>query len=1239
MRDNFKLNALSAAVLGAMFSTPLYAQETIEQEAVNLEEVVVTGFAQSIEKAVDAKRLADTISDSIFAEDVGKSTDQNIADALSRVTGVSVTEESGEGARITVRGTSPSQNIISINGVELTGGLGGSGDDARSDNSVDLSSFSADILSSIDVVKTAAADQNEGSLGANIELNTLRPLSLNERRLIGSAEGRYNEYRGSSDYRISGSYADKFLDDSFGVVFTLTADKNSIREDRIQNAWEEGYYEIGDKTLSAGGANRTARDINGNEIRVGLAAENESEVSVAADGNGEYFGVLGKQGTYFSTSSNERERTTANLGLQYQPTDTTDIQLDFTYTKQKVTDQFISLNLGYGGASPQAEDQITPANSPTNFVTEWNTVDVENRTLLRSYGRGHQGSTNRFEGERDLTTNVVSLRVEQDLTDSLTMAFRAGYSKTEDELLDGKGITTATWGTVTVGDLPDASVDVDAVGYDCTAGTCSYNTGSSFATFDPAYAAVTDVNTRFNPYDLQANHVGNVTWRTNFQTDTNSNINLDFDWEVDKFYFTTLEFGAKYATREKDVQTQNENLDTGVVLIDRDSGDPAYVTQGMQNIKLGQFVDSAAFPYDDFLDGLDVDRNQAWVNGWPLADVDKAITLLSGQDPNTVGRSLRDDGTRNIATDTMAAYFKANFEFMDGRLTGNAGLRYVRDETEATGYGAASFARQNWMFDAQELFVERELANTSKGACPNEPWAFADENGNPVDGDDLNANGTKYFLFNPTNADSFNGCWDWRLTHAYVANNPDTYPVDANGNWRFLDVDGNPNYEVNRIFAMDYNGATPTVIQNDGLPASIYDPMGFDPNLWLSDRNLLPTVATNSEHFRHFNTQGLIYAYGDRTTSFTGPLGNDPIAQTRSASVYDSVTHNLLLPSLTLNFQINDDMIVRGAVSRTMTRPQADDLNPSLSITEQVWDPQDQAESGNTQLKLLTSDNFDLSYEWYFGDANMFSAGYFHKNIKNTPIQVYSFYHYESIRDQYDIEDLNVLIPHNNTDTALNSNCQVERSIGNFSADNDGWGLDCRDILVEGPVNADKATTDGLELGYTQMFDFMPGIWSNFGVQTNYTYQYSETSDVVTGDGRIIEPLPLPYTPQHSSNFTLFWENEKLELRLANRYNGVQLFADHAQGGIWKDATNRLDFSANYHITDKVSVSFNALNLTDETHRTYLVMNQARIGVDADGNDIFMSEDWGFNGDTYSGRTVGQWKNGRQFRLGLRAAF
>ena len=193
MSASFKLKPLVLAMMPLLFasnSATVFAQDTDAQNTPSEEEkkkkaeedlevIKVSGYRGSVIRSINAKKFSDGVQDSIFAEDIGKSTDQNIADALSRVTGVTVQEADGEGTRISVRGAGAALNQISLNGVALTSGLNGSGSNQSvSDESVDLSTFSSDILSSINVIKTAAADHDEGSLGANVILKTFKPLSL-----------------------------------------------------------------------------------------------------------------------------------------------------------------------------------------------------------------------------------------------------------------------------------------------------------------------------------------------------------------------------------------------------------------------------------------------------------------------------------------------------------------------------------------------------------------------------------------------------------------------------------------------------------------------------------------------------------------------------------------------------------------------------------------------------------------------------------------------------------------------------------------------------------------------------------------------------------------------------------------------------------------------------------------------------------------------------------------------------
>jgi len=102
-----------ALALGVAVMPPALSQETGEA-APMLEEVVVTGIRASLEQAMDIKRNAIGVVDAITAEDMGKFPDQNLAEALQRITGVSIDRSNAEGSQITVRGMGPEFNLVTL---------------------------------------------------------------------------------------------------------------------------------------------------------------------------------------------------------------------------------------------------------------------------------------------------------------------------------------------------------------------------------------------------------------------------------------------------------------------------------------------------------------------------------------------------------------------------------------------------------------------------------------------------------------------------------------------------------------------------------------------------------------------------------------------------------------------------------------------------------------------------------------------------------------------------------------------------------------------------------------------------------------------------------------------------------------------------------------------------------------------------------------------------------------------
>lgn len=300
--NRFKLTALSAAMLTAYGTA--YAQEDNPEADANIEEVIVTGIRASIEKSIDDKRFSKNIVDTINAEDIGKTADQNIAEALSRVTGVSLQSRDGEGTTITVRGANANQNNITLNGATLTS--------TDFSQAVDLSAYSADILSKVEVVKTPSADHDEGSLGANVNLVTAKPLELKDNVRSLTVQGRYNDFVDDTNHKISGSFSHTFLDDTLGVIVTAYDETSSIRRDQ---------FRVDDYVAS--NTARIARDQNGEVIT------NVRAIVPSAMG--------------YELHQNESNRRGLTAGVQWQPTDTTDVMLNVTHSEQSLVNSFTGL--------------------------------------------------------------------------------------------------------------------------------------------------------------------------------------------------------------------------------------------------------------------------------------------------------------------------------------------------------------------------------------------------------------------------------------------------------------------------------------------------------------------------------------------------------------------------------------------------------------------------------------------------------------------------------------------------------------------------------------------------------------------------------------------------------------------------------------------------------------------------------------------------------------------------------
>ncbi|SDZ56202.1 TonB-dependent receptor [Pseudomonas sp. NFIX28] len=248
------------------------------------------------------------------------------------------------------------------------------------------------------------------------------------------------------------------------------------------------------------------------------------------------------------------------------------------------------------------------------------------------------------------------------------------------------------------------------------------------------------------------------------------------------------------------------------------------------------------------------------------------------------------------------------------------------------------------------------------------------------------------------------------------------------------------------------------------------------------------------------------------------------------------------LPGLHARYQLDKNTQVRAAWTKAVVRPTFGQLAPGFVIDD------DEATFGNPDLKPLESSNLDLGIEHFMGRAGTVSAFVFYKDIKNF---VY------------------------NTDLA-------------------GTGAWTDFAEAHTFANGDSAKLYGLELAYSQKFDWLPAPWNGLLLGANATFSRSDAEikgfDAASGVNRK-RSIDLPNQSDTVGNLMLGWENDKLSLRLSANYKSDYLYElasinDKAHD-LHVDAQTFVDFSARYALTKSLQLSFEAQNLTDEPYFVY----------------------------------------------------
>ena len=169
----------SMLVSAALFA-PAQAQQ-VAAAASTIETVTVTGYAESLQLATDAKRNSTGFTDSIFAEDIGKFPDTDIAESLNRIPGVTISREiDGEGLNVSIRGLGTNFTRVTLNGAAISIASTGATDQSDNDREIDLNMLPTELFTQLTVNKSVNADLLEGGAAGVVNLRSARPFDYKD---------------------------------------------------------------------------------------------------------------------------------------------------------------------------------------------------------------------------------------------------------------------------------------------------------------------------------------------------------------------------------------------------------------------------------------------------------------------------------------------------------------------------------------------------------------------------------------------------------------------------------------------------------------------------------------------------------------------------------------------------------------------------------------------------------------------------------------------------------------------------------------------------------------------------------------------------------------------------------------------------------------------------------------------------------------------------------------------------
>lgn len=646
--DRSRLLGATALVSTACILTiaaPAFAQEATpaasatQSEPATVEEIVVTGFRGSLERALSVKRNSNAVVDSIVAEDIAKFPDNNLAESLQRVPGVTITRDGGEGRAISVRGLGPDFTRVRINGIEAQATTG-----SNRGRGFDFNVFASELFNQIDVRKTPSANVEEGSLGATVDLNTGQPFDSSGPVFAFSAQAGYNDLSKKTDPRFAVLGSNRWMT-GIGEI-GLSASVAYSEKTTLQNGASTGQWNFG------------AQD--------GGWCNPATNTALCADADQALFDIASASTTRYPRFLRYQDYNleTQRLGItgsfQWRPSDRTEVSLDVLYSKfdgQRNERQLEAIGLSraasQGGKPESIVRDIALDEDGTALYMLLDNIDIRSENYIDEY-------TTEFQ--------QYTLKVDHQLTDKLSVTFLGGYVNNDFDnfkdyivQMDHQNADGYSY------DMRTSGMDFPAINY-------------GFDVTDPDQWYIGP--TRIAPGGGTGPSGPDIRLRPNWNDNTYTTGQIDLAYEISpslilrggiqakKYEFTAR--GMRFAQNESNIPAIPAGYSMADLTEDYCGFQGLSLPDGTPNCWRTPSLDAMAEAYGVF------DNSGRFV-------LSETVTSARGDN-------------RAVSEEDQGAYVQAdfNFDWMGMPVRGDVGVRYVKTKQESSFYESAPDGGFTW---------------------------------------------------------------------------------------------------------------------------------------------------------------------------------------------------------------------------------------------------------------------------------------------------------------------------------------------------------------------------------------------------------------------------------------------------------------------------------------------------------------------------------------------------------------